>query len=52
MTEAQRLLGGEMSVTEVCYAVGFSDLSRFISKFKKRFGITPNKYKAVSKKEK
>jgi len=33
------------SVTEVCYACGFSDSSHFISVFKKRMGMTPKKYK-------
>jgi AraC-like DNA-binding protein len=49
ITEAERLLRDGMSVTEACYAVGFSDLSRFISKFKDRFGTTPHKYKAKLK---
>lgn len=52
MTKAEGLLREGMSVTEVCYTVGFGDLSRFISSFKQRFGTTPNKYKAMSKKAK
>ncbi len=33
------------SVTEACMRSGFSDLSRFIVIFKRKFGVTPLKYK-------
>lgn len=46
MTAAEKLLRNGTGVTEACYSVGFSDCSRFISEFKKRFGTTPHKYKA------
>ena len=46
MTMAEKLLRNGTGVTEACYSVGFSDCSRFISEFKKRFGTTPHKYKA------
>ena len=49
ITEAERLLRGDVSVTEACFAVGFSDLSRFITKFRARFGATPHRYKASLK---
>lgn len=36
------------SVTEACINSGFSDCSRFIIVFKKKFGETPLKYKKIS----
>ena len=44
---AESLLKGGATVTEACYGAGFSDCSRFISKFKERFGTTPLKYKTT-----
>lgn len=41
---AERLLREGRSVTEVAFLSGFSDCSRFILKFKERFGTTPLKY--------
>ena len=35
------------TVTEACYNAGFSDSSRFIAKFKEKFGMTPLKYKML-----
>lgn len=42
---AERLLRADHSVTDACYGSGFSDCSRFILCFKKKFGKTPLKYK-------
>ena len=42
---AEKLLRTDISVTDTCYRVGFSDCSRFIREFKKKFGVTPLKYK-------
>ena len=42
---AERLLRADRSVTEACYLSGFTDCSRFIAKFKEKFGTTPLKYK-------
>lgn len=39
------LKNSELSVSEICYSVGFESLSYFISLFKRRNGITPLKYK-------
>ena len=50
LTAAEGLLREGMGVTEVCYAVGFSDCSRFITKFKNKFGVTPHKYKSFVRK--
>lgn len=38
------LIGSQMSVTEIAYAVGFNDSSYFIQCFKKCEGITPGDY--------
>ena len=39
------MLAGVMSVTEVCFACGFNDLSYFIRIFKKIKGQTPRAYR-------
>jgi len=36
---------GEMSVTDVCWAVGFSSLGTFSTRFTELVGITPSAYK-------
>lgn len=41
ITNAQRLLKENLSVTEVCFLCGFNDCSNFIGKFKKITGETP-----------
>ena len=45
LEHARKQLQNGSSVTEACYHSGFSDCSRFISLFKKHYGITPGKYK-------
>jgi len=42
---AERLLRADSSVTDACFLAGFTDCSRFIAKFKEKFGVTPLKYK-------
>lgn len=45
LDEAKRLLSeGQLSVTQVTYAVGFSSQSHFSTLFHKRFGITPKEF--------
>lgn len=39
------LLSGELSVGDVCAAVGFEDQSYFIKVFRKYTGVTPGKYR-------
>lgn len=45
LSYAEKLLRSEVSVTDACYRSGFSDCSRFIASFKKKFGKTPLKYR-------
>lgn len=42
--EAVQLLKSGLSVSEVCYAVGFESLSSFSGLFKRRVGLTPSEY--------
>jgi AraC-like DNA-binding protein len=46
---SERLRDGE-SVTETCYASGFSNLSHFIRVFKRSFGVSPSRYSRQGKK--
>ena len=39
------LRGTEMSVTEVCFAVGFSSLGTFSTRFKELVGVPPSSYR-------
>ena len=45
LTYAAQMLDGGASVTDACTLSGFSDTSHFIVLFKKKFGLTPLKYK-------
>lgn len=42
---ATELLHSKHSVTEICYACGFSDASYFVKRFREKFGISPRKYR-------
>jgi len=42
--EAKKRLKEGESVTEACQSSGFRDYSNFITAFRKRYGITPNRY--------
>ncbi len=46
MAEAARILknNSDVSITEVCYAVGFTSVSYFAKCFKAAFGVTPREY--------
>ena len=46
LDEAQKLLRiSTLSITEICYEVGFNDLSHFSKVFKKHTGISPAEYR-------
>src|SRR5438552_3500394 len=42
--KAMELLEADISVSEVCYAVGFESLSSFCGLFKRIAGLTPSTY--------
>ncbi|MHB8917283.1 MAG: helix-turn-helix domain-containing protein [Desulfocucumaceae bacterium] len=41
----EMLKTGRQSVSEVCFACGFNNISHFTAAFKKRVGITPSEYR-------
>jgi AraC-like DNA-binding protein len=41
---AKAMLEEDVSVTEVCFAVGFDSVGSFTGLFKRRVGLTPSKY--------
>ena len=45
LSHAEKLIRGDFSVTEACFLSGFTDCSRFITLFKKNYGMTPLRYK-------
>ncbi len=47
MAEAKRLLAAGADVTAAAFQSGFSDASHFILLFRRRFGITPGKYRTM-----
>lgn len=48
LANAARMLRKGSSVTDACLDSGFVNCSHFIVQFKKRFGVTPNKYRMQS----
>jgi AraC family transcriptional regulator len=50
IAEAKRLLANtEMSVTEICFAIGFQSLGSFSSLFQRRVGMSPALFRASNK---
>lgn len=45
------LLGTSLTVSEIGFECGFKNNSHFIQAFKKKVSVTPNKYRALEKKE-
>lgn len=43
----KKLENTNLSITEICYDCGFNDFSNFLTYFKKRYGMTPNKYRTL-----
>lgn len=48
LERARLLLESGMSVTDVCYTVGFNNLSHFIRTFSAHFGVLPSNLKPSS----
>ena len=48
---AQLLQGSQLSVTEICYEVGFSSQKHFSATFKKQFEQSPSDYKKNFRKD-
>jgi AraC-like DNA-binding protein len=44
----ERLMEGNLDVTQVCFASGFNNLSNFHKQFKKVMGLTPSEYRHKS----
>ena len=36
-----------LSITDICYSSGFSDLSHFVRSFRRRFGVSPRDFRAA-----
>ncbi len=47
LIRACELLRENMSITQVCTSVGFTDYSSFLRNFKSAFGVSPGKYAAL-----
>ena len=45
LAHAARRLAEGASVTEACYATGFSNLSHFVRSFKRTYGVRPSQYR-------
>ena len=52
LSHAENLLREGASVTDACFASGFTDCSQFIVLFRKTFGVTPLRYKQTLNKNK
>lgn len=48
---AELLANTSMTALEICSAVGYDSFSYFIKQFRKKFGVTPHKYRSDSKKQ-
>jgi transcriptional regulator GlxA family with amidase domain len=52
LQEAQiLLLTSFLSVKEICQKVGFTNRSHFVHDFKKAYGLAPNDYRSLSKRD-
>lgn len=52
MKQAAALLSGtELPITEICYCVGFSNVSYFIKAFREYSACTPKKYRTLQQKD-
>ncbi|RAG64390.1 AraC family transcriptional regulator [Burkholderia multivorans] len=39
---------GDLSITEICFAVGFSSLGTFSTRFRELVGVSPREYRAAA----
>ena len=44
------ILYSSASMTDICFMIGFSDISSFSKLFKRRFGVSPQQYRSAIKK--
>jgi AraC-like DNA-binding protein len=49
LSRARELLARGVSVTEACFAVGFSSLGSFSARFSREFGITPRAFQRAAR---
>jgi AraC-like DNA-binding protein len=49
LSRARELLARGTSVTETCFAVGFSSLGSFSARFSREFGITPRAFQRAAR---
>jgi AraC-like DNA-binding protein len=49
LSRARELLARGVSVTEACFAVGFSSLGSFSARFSREFGITPRGFQRAAR---
>ena len=47
---AELLEGGDMSVTAVCFACGYSSLSHFLRAFRQKYGVSPGQHRRQNEK--
>ncbi len=45
------ILNSDASLTDICFMIGFRDISSFSKLFKRRFGLSPKQYRTAVKKE-
>ncbi|MGE8423365.1 MAG: helix-turn-helix domain-containing protein, partial [Sphingobacterium siyangense] len=48
LNKAKELLNSDMNISEIAYAVGFSDRKYFSKEFKKQFGYNPSEQTATT----
>ena len=41
---AELLLNKKLTVSEICYALGFTNLSHFSTLFREHYGVSPKEY--------
>jgi AraC-like DNA-binding protein len=49
LAKAREMLGRGASVTEACFAVGFSSLGSFSARFSRAFGVSPRAFRRAAR---